>query len=91
MAKKRRPADPKAAPKMSIREAGRKGGLRVREKYGHEFYVGIGAKGGRALADKRGSDYFSEIGKKGGDSTLQKHGVKFYSQIGSKSAGNHPQ
>jgi len=31
---------------MTVEEAGRKGGLTVRNKYGHEFYEEIGRKGG---------------------------------------------
>ena len=33
--------------KMTVAEAGRKGGETVRDTYGHEFYEEIGKKGGR--------------------------------------------
>ena len=33
---------------MSVREAGRRGGERVKAKYGSEFYEEIGRKGGEA-------------------------------------------
>ena len=33
---------------MSVREAGRRGGERVKAKYGTEFYEEIGRKGGEA-------------------------------------------
>ncbi len=32
---------------MSVREAGSKGGSKTSERYGHEFYEGIGKKGGQ--------------------------------------------
>src|SRR5579884_250618 len=51
----------------TVQEAGRKGGRRVKEKYGQEFYVEIGKKGGRIIAETRGSDYYAQIGKKGGE------------------------
>ncbi|MCL6519358.1 MAG: Em GEA1 (EM1) [Armatimonadota bacterium] len=31
---------------MTVREAGRKGGLRTSQTHGHEFYQSIGHKGG---------------------------------------------
>ena len=39
-------ADPKR--EMTVAEAGKKGGDRVKAKYGKEFYTEIGHKGGRA-------------------------------------------
>lgn len=50
---------------MSVREAGRKGGETVRDKYGPEFYSEIGQKGGEAVSQDR--RHMSEIGKKGGE------------------------
>ena len=47
MAKKRRPASPRGA--MTVAEAGRKGGLTVRDERGHEFYEEIGRKGGQKV------------------------------------------
>ncbi|RJQ32631.1 MAG: hypothetical protein C4562_02930 [Actinobacteria bacterium] len=56
--------------KMTVQEAGRKGGLTVSKKYGHEFYEEIGKKGGKkgglAVRQKYGSPFFEEIGHKGG-------------------------
>lgn len=48
------------------REAGRKGGLTVRDKYGMERYADIGRQGGETVRERYGSDYFREIGSKGG-------------------------
>lgn len=48
------------------REAGRKGGLTVRDKYGSERYADIGRQGGETVRERYGSDYFREIGSKGG-------------------------
>jgi len=39
---------------MSVREAGRRGGERVKAKYGSEFYEEIGRKGGEGTKSKYG-------------------------------------
>lgn len=36
---------------LSVREAGRKGGTTVRDKYGPDFYKNIGQKGGQKVRD----------------------------------------
>ena len=38
--------------KMTVQEAGRKGGLRTSETYGEEFYSKIGWKGGERRRNK---------------------------------------
>lgn len=50
---------------LSVREAGRKGGKKVREKYGSEFYQAIGRKGGETTRARRGTKHYQEIGAKG--------------------------
>jgi general stress protein YciG len=47
MAQKQR--DPKG--QMTVSEAGRKGGLKVRDAYGVEFYEEIGKKGGNKVRE----------------------------------------
>ena len=54
--------------KMSRAEAGRKGGLTTKQRYGGEFFGKIGREGG----------------KKGGDTTKRRYGVEFYQEIGRK-------
>lgn len=54
--------------KMSRVEAGRKGGLTTKQRYGDEFFGKIGRIGG----------------KKGGDTTKKRYGVEFYQRIGRK-------
>ena len=54
--------------KMTVSEAGRKGGETTSKKYGSEFYEEIGHKGG----------------KKGGQTTKEKYGHEFYEEIGHK-------
>jgi uncharacterized protein len=54
--------------KMSRSEAGRKGGLTTKQRYGEGFFGKIGRIGG----------------KKGGETTKQRYGVEFYQQIGRK-------
>ncbi len=58
--------------KMTVGEAGRKGGRATAKKYGHEFYEEIGKKGGRIG------------GPKGGAATKAKYGQEFYERIGHK-------
>ena len=51
---------------MTVREAGRKGGQKVRDQRGHSFYEEIGRKGGETVRDQRGHEFYEEIGHKGG-------------------------
>jgi hypothetical protein len=52
--------------KMSRAEAGRKGGMTTKKRYGAEFFGRIGRVGG----------------KKGGDTTKKRYGPEFYQRIG---------
>jgi general stress protein YciG len=54
--------------KMSRAEAGRKGGLSTKQRYGGDHFSRIGRLGG----------------KKGGESTKRRYGVDFYKRIGRK-------
>jgi len=54
--------------KMSRSEAGRKGGMSTKQRYGGEHFSRIGRLGG----------------KKGGESTKRRYGVEFYQKIGRK-------
>jgi general stress protein YciG len=55
-----------AAKKMTVEEAGRKGGARTAETHGRQFYQEIGRKGGEARRGKLGSEGYRELGRKGG-------------------------
>src|ERR1044072_5675984 len=57
-----------AAPRraMTVSEAGRKGGITVRDERGHAFYEEIGRKGGQTVRNERGHEFYEEIGHKGG-------------------------
>ncbi len=57
-----------AQTRMTRADAGRKGGLTTKQRYGADFYQQIGRKGG----------------KKGGLTTKQRYGVEFYQKIGRK-------
>ena len=61
-------AEKSGAPKreMSVREAGKKGGDTVRDRYGSTFYEDIGRKGGKATRDRHGVEFYETIGQKGG-------------------------
>ena len=54
--------------KMSRAEAGRKGGMSTKQRYGGDHFSRIGRLGG----------------KKGGESTKRRYGVEFYQKIGRK-------
>lgn len=49
------------------REAGRKGGETVKNRYGPTFYQNIGKKGGETVKRERGTAFYAEIGRKGGE------------------------
>ncbi len=79
------PKEPKVPGKeMSVREAGKKGGDTVREKYGAAFYEEIGRKGGKATRDRHGIEFYETIGQKGGRVVKEKYGADFYEEIGHK-------
>ena len=52
---------------MTLAEAGRKGGEKVKKERGLEFYAEIGRKGGRRVAKEHGPSFYAEIGRKGGE------------------------
>ncbi|MHB1416483.1 MAG: hypothetical protein ACYC1C_14645 [Chloroflexota bacterium] len=52
--------------KMTVSEAGQKGGEKVSEKYPHEHFEEIGHKGGEKVSEKYPHEHFEEIGHKGG-------------------------
>jgi general stress protein YciG len=52
---------------MTLAEAGRKGGEKVKKERGLGFYSEIGRKGGRRVAESHGPDFYAEIGRKGGE------------------------
>jgi general stress protein YciG len=90
MAEPKKPAaKPKAAKaksdgEMSVREAGKKGGDTVRDRYGPAFYEEIGRKGGQTTRERHGAEFYEAIGQKGGQVVKEKYGPDFYEQIGHK-------
>lgn len=52
--------------KMTVQEAGKKGGQKTRTTHGHEFYQEIGRKGGETTSREHGPEFYQEIGTKGG-------------------------
>ena len=54
--------------KMSVEEAGRKGGKTTSENHDKEFYQEIGQKGGEATSENHDKEFYQEIGEKGGES-----------------------
>jgi uncharacterized protein len=69
---------------MTVREAGKKGGDAVRDKYGPTFYEEIGRKGGEKTKERHGPEFYENIGQKGGNAVKDKYGQGFYEEIGHK-------
>lgn len=74
----------KVGGEMSVREAGKKGGDTVRERYGSGFYEQIGRKGGQVTRERHGAQFYEQIGQKGGRVVKDKYGSDFYEEIGHK-------
>jgi len=56
---------------ITVREAGRRGGVSTKKKYGPEFYQSIGKKGGETTKQRHGREHYEKIGKKGGQRVKQ--------------------
>jgi len=56
---------------MTVKEAGRRGGVSTKKKYGPEFYQSIGKKGGDTTKQRMGPGFYQKIGKKGGQRVKQ--------------------
>ncbi|MGE5707856.1 MAG: KGG domain-containing protein [Bacteroidota bacterium] len=59
-------ATPKKKGELTVREAGQKGGEKVKQEYGHEFYSEIGHKGGQKVKEliERGKGEMGQTKKK---------------------------
>jgi len=79
-----RPEEPGDGGEMSVREAGKKGGDTVRDRYGSGFYEKIGRKGGQVTRERHGAEFYEAIGQKGGKVVKNKYGSDFYEEIGHK-------
>ncbi len=84
MAKPPKADDNQPGGEMSVREAGKKGGNTVRDRYGPGFYEAIGRKGGQATRQRHGVEFYESIGQKGGRVVKEKYGADFYEEIGHK-------
>lgn len=66
---------------MSVREAGRRGGCKVRDE-GLVDYQEMGKLGGATTKERYGVEHYSSIGRLGGQATAERHGSDFYERIG---------
>jgi len=71
--------DEKRKGKMTVEEAGRKGGEKVAEERGPEFYSEIGRKGGESrgrqreeAVEARGKEGGAEAGRRGGEARARR-------------------
>ena len=69
---------------MSVREAGKKGGDTVRDRYGSTFYEGHWPQGRHCDARSSRRRGYESIGQKGGKVVKEKYGSDFYEEIGHK-------
>lgn len=72
--------------KMTVAEAGKKGGEKVAEERGSAFYSQIGRKGGETVSRDR--KHMAEIGRKGGEAHHERRGAHGSDKI---KAGNPSQ
>lgn len=52
---------------MTLSEAGKRGGEKVKRERGRDYYAEIGRKGGASVKERRGPAFYAEIGRKGGE------------------------
>ena len=61
---------PETESRMTRADAGRKGGLTTKQRYGPDFFQEIGRKGGKkgglTTKERYGADFYRTIGRKGG-------------------------
>ena len=69
---------------MSVREAGKKGGNAVRERYGNGFYEQIGRKGGQVTRERHGQKLLRNDRPKRRSSRQGQVWSRFYEEIGHK-------
>ncbi len=84
MAQKRNNPDQNSKQKMTVAEAGRKGGKKTAQTHGADFYKSIGKKGGTSRKEALGHQGYVAMGQKGGEVVKQKYGPEFYQEIGRK-------
>ena len=65
-----------------------RGGRKVSEEYGSEFYREIGRRGGKATAATHDKDFYRDIGHRGGQKVSEEYGPEFYREIGRR-GGSH--
>jgi general stress protein YciG len=78
--------NPQDKGRMTVQEAGRKGGETTAQTHGREFYQEIGRKGGEARKEELGSEGYAELGRKGGEVVSQNR--EHMAEIGRKGGEN---
>ncbi|MDO8429238.1 MAG: hypothetical protein Q7S88_01285 [Candidatus Daviesbacteria bacterium] len=67
---------------ITSQESGKRGGNKVKEKYGADYYAKIGKKGGGVLASRKGKEFYKENGRKAGQIVFEKYGRELYVTMG---------
>lgn len=69
---------------ISVSEAGRRGGNKVKARNGLAHYVTMGQKGGSKIVEQRGAGYLAHLGRIGGGSLKLQRGREYYVAISRK-------
>jgi general stress protein YciG len=62
--------------KMSVEDAGRKGGEATAKSHDRSFYQEIGRKGGEATSKSHDRGFYQDIGRKGGEARANDEDVR---------------
>lgn len=77
--------------RITVEQAGSRGGKATRDKHGLEYYTNLGKQGGAATSAKYGPDHYRELGQKGGAKTKEKYGIEHYRRVGARGGRVRPE
>lgn len=74
-------------PEMTVREAGRRGGLKTAAMHGRAHYQAAGKLGGARTRDKYealDSEHYQKLGEQGGNALKEKYGPAYFFELAAK-------